>query len=195
MVKRILKLGEPSLNKKALEVKVFDKELSAFACDLVETMNAENGLGLAAPQVGESKRVFVVDMCRRNDKTEACEFTFDGKKVPLELIMPLVAVNPSIENAGEYTVICEEGCLSIPGVYGEVERFEKVKLHYFDVDGNPHEIICGELFARCVQHENDHLDGITFTDRMLAKNITKILPKLKKIKRQSRDFLKGQKNG
>lgn len=189
---RVTKFGESVLSQKAQEVKKFDADLEKLAGDMIETMHGENGLGLAAPQVGVSARVFVIDMRRRADESRECNFTLDGRVIPLELAMPLVAVNPKIENTGEYFETAEEGCLSFPGIYGEVERCYAVKLKYFDLKGAMHELVCDALFARCVQHEYDHLNGITFTDRMQPKNIAKILPKLKKLKRQTRDFLKNR---
>lgn len=193
MQMRVTKYGEPVLKQVAEEVGVFDAGLEALANDMFETMCEANGLGLAAPQVGISKRMFVIDMRRRIDPDVPCNFTLDGKKIPLELAMPLVAVNPKVENAGEYVETCEEGCLSFPGIYGEVERFYKVRLEYSDLKGARHEIICDGLFARCVQHENDHLNGITFVDKLSTKQLLKVSSKLKKLKRASRDFLKGQK--
>lgn len=193
MQMRVTKYGEPVLKQVAEEVGVFDAGLEALANDMFETMCEANGLGLAAPQVGVSKRMFVIDMRRRIDPDAPCNFTLDGKKIPLELAMPLVAVNPKVENAGEYVETCEEGCLSFPGIYGEVERFYKVRLEYSDLKGARHEIICDGLFARCVQHENDHLNGITFVDKLSTKQLLKVSSKLKKLKRASRDFLKGQK--
>ena len=190
---RVTKYGEPVLKQVAEEVGVFDAGLEALANDMFETMCEANGLGLAAPQVGISKRMFVIDMRRSIDPDVPCNFTLDGKKIPLELAMPLVAVNPKVENAGEYVETCEEGCLSFPGIYGEVERFYKVRLEYSDLKGARHEIICDGLFARCVQHENDHLNGITFVDKLSTKQLLKVSSKLKKLKRASRDFLKGQK--
>ena len=193
MQMRVTKYGEPVLKQVAQEVDVFDAELETLANDMFETMCEANGLGLAAPQVGVSKRMFVIDMRRRLDPDVPCNFTLDGKSIPLELAMPLVAVNPQVENAGEYVETCEEGCLSFPGIYGEVERFYKVRLEYSDLKGSRHEIICDGLFARCVQHENDHLNGITFVDKLSTKQLLKVSSKLKKLKRASRDFLKGKK--
>lgn len=190
MQMRVTKYGEPVLKEKAKEVEVFDKDLEELANNMYETMLAENGLGLAAPQVDVSKRVFVIDMRRRADEDVPVKFTIDGRNVPLDLVMPLVAVNPKVENAGEYLESADEGCLSFPGIYGEVERFYTVKLTYKDLKGSSHEIVCDGLFARCIQHENDHLDGITFVDRLSTKETLKVAAKLKKLKRQTRDFLK-----
>ena len=192
MTRRLTKFGEPVLKKKAAEVEVFDESLKELASDLVDTLYEENGLGLAAPQIDSSKRIFAIDMRRRSDDSVPCEFTIDGKSLPLDIAMPLIAVNPEVEEIGDYVEIAEEGCLSFPGVFAEVERSAMVKMRYFDTDGIGHELVCEGLFARCVQHENDHLSGICFVDHLSQKQLFKIEPKLKKIKRQTRDFLKEQ---
>ncbi len=194
MQMRITKFGEEILTKVAEEVDIFDGELEELANSMFETMCSENGLGLAAPQVGVSKRMFVIDMRRRADENSECNFTLDGRYVPLELAMPLVAINPVVENAGNYVETAEEGCLSFPGIYDEIERFYKVRLEYTDLHGIKHEIVCDGLFARCVQHENDHLDGITLVDKLTPKQLKKHEVKLKQLKRQSRDELKAAKS-
>ncbi len=194
MTRRLTKFGEPVLKKKAAEVEVFDESLKELASDLVDTLYEENGLGLAAPQIDSSKRIFVIDMRRRSDDSVPCEFTIDGKSLPLDIAMPLIAVNPEVEEIGDYIEIAEEGCLSFPGIFAEVERSAEVRLTYQDTDGAKHVLECSGLFARCVQHENDHLDGICFVDRLTPRQLFKIEPKLKKLRRQTRDFLKSQKS-
>ena len=194
MEMRIVKFGEGVLKERSKEVESFDESLKKLSSDMLDSMYAANGLGLAGPQVGVLKRIFVIDMRRRSDDSVPCVFSLDGKSIPLDLAMPLVAVNPKIELLGDYVEITEEGCLSFPGIYAEVERAEKVRLNYFDTDGVPHELVCEGLFARCVQHENDHLDGISFVDRLSSAQLFKIAPKLKRLKCQTRDFLKSQKH-
>lgn len=194
MLRRITKYGEEILKQPAAPVKDFDENLKRLAFDMVETMYQANGLGLAAPQVGESKALFVIDMRRRLNTDAPCEFTIDGKTLPLDIAMPLVAVNPSIELVGEYLETCEEGCLSFPGIYAAVERVDVVRLKYCDVLGVPHELVCSGLFARCVQHEFDHLSGVCFVNRLENAELFKIEKKLKKLRRETRDFLKGQKS-
>jgi len=133
-------------------------------------------------------------MRRRSDDSAPCEFTIDGKALPLDIAMPLVAVNPQVEEIGDYVEIAEEGCLSFPGIFAEVERSAEVRMTYFDTEGAEHTLVCSGLFARCVQHENDHLDGVCFVDRLAPRQLFKIEPKLKKLRRQTRDFMKAQKN-
>ena len=126
MNRRVTKFGEKILKEKAEKVSVFDGELKALAADLVDTMYEEKGLGLAAPQIGVSKKVFAIDMRQRVNTDVPCVFTLDGKELPLDLAMPLVAVNPEVEEIGDYVEIADEGCLSFPGVFAEVERIARV---------------------------------------------------------------------
>ncbi|MBO5255514.1 MAG: peptide deformylase [Opitutales bacterium] len=193
MIRRITKYGEDVLRQVAKPVEKFDTSIKQLADDMVETMYEANGLGLAAPQVNESLAMFVIDMRRRLNSDAPCEFTIDGKALPLDIAMPLVAINPKLELIGEYVEVCEEGCLSFPNIFAEVERIDVVKLNYQDINGVEHELICNDLFARCVQHEFDHLQGICFVNRVEKKNISKIETKLKKLRRETRDFLKTNK--
>ena len=193
MIRRVTKYGEDVLRQIAKPIENFDASIKQLADDMVETMYEANGLGLAAPQVSESLAMFVIDMRRRLNSDAPCEFTIDGKSLPLDIAMPLVAINPKLELIGEYVEICEEGCLSFPNIFAEVERVDVVKLNYQDINGVEHELICNHLFARCVQHEFDHLQGICFVNRVEKKNISKIETKLKKLRRETRDFLKANK--
>ena len=193
MLRRLTKFGESILKKKALPVESFDEELKSLSADLVDTLYEENGLGLAAPQIDVQKRVFAIDMRRRSDDSVPCDFMIDGKTLPLDIAMPLIAVNPQVEEIGDYIELAEEGCLSFPGIFAEVERSAEVKMTYRDIQGAEHVLVCSGLFARCVQHENDHLDGVCFVDRLTPRQLFKIEPKLKRLRRQTRDFLKTQK--
>ena len=121
MLRRLTKFGEPVLKAKAKEVEVFDESIEELGRDLVETMYEENGLGLAAPQIDVSKRMFAIDMRRRANPDSPCIFKLDGQELPLDLAMPLVAVNPKVEELGEYVENAEEGCLSFPGIFAEVD--------------------------------------------------------------------------
>ncbi len=193
MALRITKYGEEILKQKTAPVEVFDDSVKRLAKDMLEAMFEANGLGLAAPQVGVGKSMFVIDMRRRMNTDAPCEFTIDGKMLPMDIAMPFVAINPKLDLIGEYLETCEEGCLSFPGIYAEVERVDAVRLEYSDTDGVRHELVCNDLFARCVQHEFDHLQGVCFVNRLDNKELFKIDKKLKKLRRQTRDFLKEQK--
>lgn len=192
MLQRLTKYGEKVLKETAERIDAFDDSVKSLARDLTETLYAENGLGLAAPQIGVSKRMFVIDMRKRANADISCDFTIDGKTLPLDIAMPLVAINPEVEEIGEYVTIAEEGCLSFPEIFAEVERSDMVKMRYIDIDGAPHELVCEGLFSRCVQHESDHLDGICFIDRMRSKELFKIDGKLRKLRKQTREFLKSE---
>lgn len=150
MIREVLYLGEPILRRESTPVEVFDEELAAFAHDLVETMYAAEGVGLAAPQVGDVRRITVIDVGTRRD----------GREV-------LKLVNPRILSK-EGSIPSEEGCLSIPGVVETVERAERVVVEYRDPTGEAHTIVGEELLGRVLQHEIDHLDGILFIDHLGA---------------------------
>ena len=191
--KRITKYGEEILRQKTKPVEKFDDSLKTLARDMLDSMYEANGLGLAAPQIGVDDSVFVIDMRRRANPDIPCEFTIDGAPLPLDIAMPFVAVNPQLELIGEYVITAEEGCLSFPEIFAEVERVDTVRLKYFDTDGAQHTLVCNELFARCVQHEFDHLDGVCFVNRLSNRELFKVEKKLKRLRRQTRDFLREER--
>ena len=152
-IRKILPYGTPSLRGKAKEVHKFSKKIQTLITDLLETMYANNGVGLAAPQIGEEYRVFVID-------------TSTGD----EPLNPIVFVNPKIIKK-EGAISCQEGCLSFPKVYTEVKRYSNVTVKAFNRHGKPFtmEAKDGSLLARAIQHENDHLDGILFIDHVVNR--------------------------
>jgi len=184
------KYGDPILTKKTQEVTLFDESLKSEAKEMFDLMIECAGLGLAGPQAGLSKRIFVIDMRARYDKEQSYEFLLDEKLVPTDLCMPLYVVNPMVKETGDIESSGEEGCLSFPGIYVDKTRSENVELKYFDLDGNPHIIKADGLLARCIQHENDHLNGVCIPDNIHPLKYAKIETKLKKLKRETRDFLK-----
>ncbi|MGL4688315.1 MAG: peptide deformylase [Fusobacteriaceae bacterium] len=164
MVLEIKIYGEESLRIKSEEVKEIDSEIIEILNNMVETMEEIKGVGLAAPQIGINKRMFVLNIG-------------DGiiRKV----------INPKIEYSKE-TVECEEGCLSIPGIYRNVKRAETVKVEYTNEKNEKIVEEATELLARAFQHENDHLDGVLFTDKVspVAKRLIrkKLQAMTKKVK-------------
>jgi len=144
-LRQILKDGDETLRKKSREVTQFDDRLQDLIDDMFQTMYASNGVGLAAPQVGVLRRIFVADIK-------------DGTP-------PFVAINPRITQA-EGTQCGTEGCLSIPGKWGEVERPLKLVLEAVDRHGQPFSMPAEGFLAVCICHENDHLDGILFKDKV-----------------------------
>jgi len=147
----IVTIPEPVLRKKARKVTDFGPALQDLITNMVETMHAAPGVGLAAPQVGVLERVIVVEFGDELDD-----------QAPLKLF---TLVNPEINRYSEESETGVEGCLSIPGFLGEVERAEKVLVKGFNRHGQPVKIKAGGWLARIFQHEIDHLDGILFTDR------------------------------
>ncbi len=154
MARRSLRFyGDPVLRQKAAPVEAFaTAELRQLVADMYETCEAEEGAGLAAPQVGVSLQVFVVD-CAENPED------------PESPVQRFVAVNPEVV-ASQGLVHSEEGCLSIPGLRETVTRSARVILAARDVEGKPLQIEAGGLVARAIQHEVDHLNGILFVDRL-----------------------------
>ena len=162
-IHEIVRLGDPVLREKAAEVADFDEELKRLVRDMFETMYHADGIGLAAPQIGLSRRVLVVDLRREDD---------EGARVAL--------VNPRVAWASEVTDKQSEGCLSIPGLEEVVTRPFAVRVEGFDPDGRPVTIEADELYARALQHEIDHLDGILFIDRLTPLKRRLLMKKWKK---------------
>lgn len=159
-VLNVLKYPDRALHNKAQPVDVFDDTFDQLVSDMVETMYAEEGIGLAATQVGESKQLVVIDVSKEKDT-------------------PLVLVNAEIvDRFGSQLV--EEACLSVPGVSEEVERAEAVQVKALDQRGNPFELEASELLSVCIQHELDHLDGLLFIQRLSRMKQNRILKKTHK---------------
>jgi peptide deformylase len=165
----ILTYPDPRLAKKAVAVEKVDDELRKLIDDMIETMYSADGVGLAAPQVGVSKRVIVLDTNPRQDA--------DGNPLPKQ---PIAIVNPLIAERSEEKIIWEEGCLSVPEYTDEVERSERVVVTGLDRDGAPLRIEANELLGVCLQHEIDHLDGVLFVDRLSRLKQTMVKKKLKR---------------
>lgn len=193
MLRRVTQFGEPVLRKRGKPVTEFDPALRQLADDMLETMYAAEGIGLAAQQIGEALQVFVMDLCSRDREIDFA-YQLDGRTPPLNLIMPLTMVNPQVRPLGPEASY-EEGCLSFPGIRGPVVRPTQVEVTYQDLDGLEHHLSCDGLFARVIQHEYDHLEGILFIHRMRPEVVRDLETPLKKLKRRTRDFLKrGVKN-
>ncbi len=161
----ILEVPDPRLTRRAAPVERLDAELLRLLDDMLETMYAAPGIGLAAPQVGVLKRAFVADLGE------------EGKREPLFVI------NPQIVWRSESTTTMEEGCLSLPGQFGDVARADRVRVRFLDRAGALQEIEGEGLLARCLQHEIDHLNGVLFVDHLSALKRTLILRRLAKTRR------------
>ena len=166
MILPIVKYNAPILRKKGGEITTFDAELARLSLDMIETMHAANGIGLAAQQIGKAIQICVIDLRK---STHESSWKLDGSTPPLELIMPLTLINPKIKVLPSDDYIYEEGCLSFPKIYGEVTRPDASRVTYQDLEGIPHTLTANDLFSRCIQHETDHLNGILFIDRMSKK--------------------------
>lgn len=169
---------DPVLTKVAEEVTEFNEELKTLCMNMLYTMYHAPGIGLAAPQIGISKRIFVIDTDYKREETEE-----DSGEYTLSEFKPRIFINPTFtETDGETTY--QEGCLSLPGVYEDVKRFDKITVEYQDTDGNKQKIDADELLSICIQHENDHLNGIVFIDKLSTLKKNFIRKKLIKAKKQ-----------
>ncbi len=164
-VREILTVPDPRLKQVSKPVDTVDDALRDLLDDMVETMYAADGIGLAAIQVGEDKRVIVMDLSENRDQ-------------PRHYINPVIT--PLTEDLKPYS----EGCLSIPDVFDEVERPSRVKVEYLDYDGVAREEIAEDLFAVCIQHEMDHLEGIVFIDHLSRLKRERAVKKVQKLVRQ-----------
>ena len=165
--KKILTLPDPILRKTSEPVEKIDKKIKNLMDDMLETMYAAPGIGLAAVQIGILKRIIVIDLAKEGEKKK-----------------PIFIVNPEIISKSSDLVSYEEGCLSIPNQFAEVERPNTCKIKFLDYEGNKKELEAKGLLSTCIQHEIDHLNGVLFIDYLskLKKNI--IIKKLSKHKKE-----------
>jgi peptide deformylase len=167
-IREIVVMGDPVLREPAEEVTRFDGELRQLVRDMFETMYHAEGIGLAAPQIGVSKRVVVVDL-RREDEPD--------KRIAV--------VNPRVVWSSPETAKEAEGCLSIPGLEEVVERSLGVRVEGMDAEGCPLAIEAESLYARALQHEIDHVEGVLFLDRVSALKRRMLLKKWKKLQNEA----------
>ena len=165
-IRPIIIAPDPRLKKRAEPVEAVDGEVRRLMDDMLETMYAAPGIGLAAPQVGVLKRVIVVDVARKDQPAE-----------------PLFLANPELLSAGEAEATYEEGCLSLPDQFADVVRPAACRVRYLDQDNETREIEAEDLLATCIQHEMDHLEGLLFVDHISALKRSMILRRLTKQKK------------
>lgn len=180
LVLRVCKYGEKVLREKAVAVAAVDESLIKLAGDMIDTMHATKGVGLAAQQVGRTERVCVIDIPEGCDEPE--DELFNAPiRMPLSLFNPeIVAVNGAV---------CDkEGCLSFPGIGGSVVRAHEVVCRYTDENNQPQTIVARGFLARAIQHEVDHLDGILYVDKMTAVEKLRYAPKLKALAKKNGGF-------
>ena len=157
---------DPRLKMVCAEVSEITTEIVRLMDDMLDTMYAAPGIGLAAPQVGVTKRIIVADVCKEENKRE-----------------PRRLINPEIDWGSEELFAYEEGCLSLPDQYSDVARPKEVGIKYLDEKGEKRELEAEGLLAVCLQHEMDHLDGILFVDHISSLKRNVIMRKLKKLKK------------
>ena len=192
MILRITKYGEPILRKVGEPITEFDEALAELAKNMIDTMYNEEGIGLAAQQVNRALQICVIDVRPPEGVEAPFTYNYDGKQPPLDLVMPMAIVNPKVTIIDNTEDVYEEGCLSFPGVNGKVDRPIRIRCEFQDTEGNSHVIEADGLLGRCILHEVDHLHGKLFIDLMQKRDLKKNEKKIKKLKRESRDFLKGK---
>ncbi len=175
---KILTYPDPRLKEVSLPVENFGAEMEILANDMLETMYDAHGIGLAAPQVGQLKRFLVLDTRPKDEKGRRYQYD-EMTELEQKVEQPLFIANPRIVK-GEGKQTFDEGCLSVPGFYETVERFNYIELEYEDVNGKTQMIKTDGLLAVCLQHEMDHLDGKLFIDRISFVKSNKIKGQIKK---------------
>ena len=167
MLRKILTEPDPILRKKCEPLEKVDSDTKKLMDDMLETMYAAPGIGLAAVQVGILKRLVVIDISKGEEKKN-----------------PIFLINPQIIHKSEKTSVYEEGCLSLPGQFAEIERPAKCTIKYIDYNGKEKDLKADGLLATCIQHEVDHLNGILFIDYLSKLKKDMIIKKLVKQKKE-----------
>ena len=169
----ILVIPDAKLRQTAEPVAHVDDEVRALVEDMFETMYKAPGIGLAAPQIGVLRRVVVLDVAKRRDEDASAD--------------PMVLINPEITYESEETAVHEEGCLSIPDFYEDVERPAVIRVDFLDRDGKPASIEAEGILAVCIQHEIDHLNGVLFIDHISRLKRSRVIKKFEKAARETQD--------
>lgn len=175
--------GHPALRIKGSHIDTIDEHIISLAEEMVQTMRIHDGCGLAAPQVGRSLRLAVIDVLMPM-KDRPSKAWRDGQPVAIESITPLILINPEIIPVGKKTSHDLEGCLSIPEVSAKVERSARVRIRYQSLDGRRDEIEAEGLLARAAMHEVDHLNGLLFIDYLSSEELEEHRSILKKLQQQ-----------
>jgi peptide deformylase len=183
MIRLIVQYGDPILRAKGKQIEKIDDHIRELAANMIETMHAANGIGLAAQQVGEALQLTVLDVSQIEDRPSTLRV--NGKDVDPTASMPLVLINPEIE-LGSETEIGTEGCLSFPEITGQIERAESTMARAQNLEGDKIEIVASGLLARAIQHEVDHLNGILFIDRMNSAAKAALSSRLKRLQKQTK---------
>ena len=178
----IAKYGDPILRAKGKRVAKIDDETCELAFNMLETMHAANGVGLAAQQIGRALQLTVLDISQVEDRPSTMKL--NGKEVDPIASMPLILVNPELE-MGEEEILGAEGCLSIPDITADVIRSFRVTARGLTLDTEEIEIEATGLLARALQHEVDHLNGILFIDRISSAAKASLASRLKRMQKEN----------
>jgi peptide deformylase len=187
MILPIFEYGDPILRAKGRPIENIEDRIRELAANMIETMHAANGVGLAAQQVGEALQLTVLDVSLVEDRPSTLKV--DGKEVDPKGAMPLVLINPEIELQGA-TETGVEGCLSFPEITGDIERATSVIVRAQTLEGSTTEIEATGFLARAIQHEGDHLNGILFIDRMNSAAKAALSSRLKRLQKETRRGIK-----
>jgi peptide deformylase len=183
MILPILDYGDPILRVKGKPIENIDDRIRELAANMVETMHAANGVGLAAQQVGEALQLTALDVSLVEDRPSTLKL--DSNDVDPKTAMPLVLINPEIELHGEMEVGVE-GCLSFPEITADIERAKSVIVRAQTLEGETIEIEASGFLARAIQHEGDHLNGILFIDRMNSAAKAALSSRLKRLQKETK---------
>jgi peptide deformylase len=178
----IRKYGDPILRVKGKRIEAVDEHIRLLAEDMLETMHAANGVGLAAQQVGEALQLTVLDVSQVEDRPSTLKL--NGDETDIAMAMPLVLLNPTLR-AGEEKDSGSEGCLSFPDITAEIDRATTVELEAETLEGEKIRIEASGLLSRALQHEVDHLNGILFIDRMTSAAKASVASKLKRLQKET----------
>jgi peptide deformylase len=183
MILPILQYGDPILRSKGKRIEEIDDRIRELATNMLETMHAAHGVGLAAQQIGEALQLTVLDISAVEDRPSTLKL--DGNEADPKTAMPLVLINPEIELHGE-TEVGLEGCLSFPEITGDIERAQSVIVRAQTLEGGTVHIEASGFLARAIQHECDHLNGILFIDRMRSAAKVALLSRLRRLQKETR---------
>jgi peptide deformylase len=184
MILSILQYGDPVLRAKGDRIETIDDRIRELAANMIETMHAAHGVGLAAQQIGEALQLTVLDISAVEDDRPST-LKLDGQDLDPKTAMPLVLINPEID-LGDETEVGVEGCLSFPEITGDIERAQSVTVRAQTLEGGAIQVEAGGFLARAIQHEGDHLNGILFIDRMRSAAKAALSSRLRRLQKETR---------
>ncbi len=187
MILSVVKYGHPVLRQKGARIEHVTSQIKTLIADMIDTMHAAHGIGLAAQQVGHALQLTVLDVTEVTDRPST--LYLEGQPADVAAFMPLVLINPRVTPAGE-PVTGPEGCLSFPEIYADISRPGEIDVTALNERGHPLSFRCGGLLARAIQHELDHLNGILFIDRMTIARKKELKPELDALQAETKEALR-----